>query len=119
MNSKELGLMLDDCSQPMEPERKYAMTKLAPGSYLLPSNDATKLFHIYRFEDGRSYGLQDEPDRMWWACARYRGSYDSAVRSVERNIDDYGYIADRDDWIEVDSYLRTRAEAVTAAMRER
>lgn len=95
-------------------ERKYAMTRVSGGSYLLPSNDGQTLWHIYSFMDGRSYGL-NEPDRRWWACARFIGTYDQAVRAVEQNVENYGYIH-RDTFRETDSYLPTRAEAIRRAL---
>lgn len=97
-------------------ERKYALTKLASGSYLLPSNDARTLWHIYRFEDGRSHGL-DEPDRDWWACARFLGTFEQAQASVIRDLEDCGYVT-RDRWRDESSYLRTRAEAIEHALRK-
>jgi hypothetical protein len=95
-------------------DRRYALTRVRAGSYLLPSNDMEVLWHIYSFEDGRSHGL-DVPDRTYWACACYRGSYRAAVDAVARDLEDYGYVT-RDDWHETDSYLRTRADAIRAAL---
>ena len=34
--------------------RKYALTKIDPGDYLLPSNDATVLYRIRKYTDGPS-----------------------------------------------------------------
>lgn len=98
----------------MVTERKYTLTLVQSGSYLLPSNDARTLWHIYRFEDGRSYGL-DEPDRMWWACAMYRGTIEQAQAAVVRDMEDLGYISGRN-WRETASYMRKRSEAIEAAL---
>lgn len=99
----------------MKTERKYKMTRVRAGSYLLPSNDGETLWHIYRFEDGRSYGLQDEPDRMWWGCARFRGTFEEASASVIRDLMDMDYISDRR-WTETGSYFRSRAGAIEYAL---
>lgn len=98
-------------------QRKYAMTRIGPGSYLLPSNDGLTLLYIYSFEDGRSHGI-DEPDRTWWACHRYVGSYEQAVDAVARDVDEYGYVRVHDDarWRQVDTYLPTRREAISRAL---
>ena len=96
-------------------ERTYAMTRLRAGSYLLPSNDRQTLWHIYSFEDGRSHGL-DEPDRTWWACARFRGTYEQAVHAVAEDVEEYGHIYRYDLWHETDSYMGTRRQAIRAAL---
>lgn len=96
-------------------ERKYAMTRVRAGSYLLPSNDGETLWHIYSFEDGRSYGLMDEPDRTWWACARFNGTFEEASVSVMRDLRDLDYI-DSKNWIEMASYMVTLRQAIRAAL---
>lgn len=48
-------------------ERKYAMTRIATGDYLLPSNDARTIWRIERYTDGPSLGL-DWP-RVWRGVA--------------------------------------------------
>jgi hypothetical protein len=95
-------------------QRNYRMTKISAGSYLLPSNDGQTMWHIRSFEDGVSHGLQ-EPDRTWWACARFPGTYAQAVAAVERDIEDFGYIR-YETFHDTDSYLRTRADAIRAAL---
>lgn len=96
-------------------ERKYALTRIRSGSYLLPSNDAKTLWHIYRFEDGESHGLTGEPDRMWWACARFLGTFEQAQLSVMNDLMEYDYIG-WDNWREYGSYMKTRAEAIECAL---
>lgn len=39
--------------QRREVERRYALTKIAPGDYLLPSNDGGTLWRIRRYDRGR------------------------------------------------------------------
>jgi hypothetical protein len=47
--------------------RKYAMTRIAKGDYLLPSNDAQTLWRIYTYEeDGSAIGLKG----TFWATAK-------------------------------------------------
>lgn len=41
----------------MAAPRKYAMTRLAAGDYLLPSNDGRTLWRLERYEDGAAHGL--------------------------------------------------------------
>jgi hypothetical protein len=107
-------------------ERTYALTRLRAGSYLLPSNDAQTLWHIYSFVDGKSHGLDGEPDRTWWGCARYEGTPEQAYEAVLRDMDEYGYIRHdsgypsyRSSWREADTYLRTRRAAIEAALSAR
>lgn len=104
-------------------ERKYRMTRVQSGSYLLPSNDGETLWHIWSFMDGEAFGLTGERNVRYWACARYLGTLDDGARAVERDMDDYGYIRHyqaypsyRSLWHETNSYLPTRAAAIEAAL---
>ena len=96
-------------------ERKYQMTRVQAGSYLLPSNDLGTLWHIYSFEDGRSHGI-DEPDRTYWACAKYIGTLEQGYEAAVQDMEMFGYV--RDGWRDTDTYLRTRSDAIRAALRE-
>lgn len=103
-------------------ERTFAMTKISAGNYLLPSNDAKTLWHIYSFVDGKSAGLP-EPDRTYWGCARYEGTLAEAADAVKRDMAEFGYIQHdsgypsyRPKWRETDTYLRTRADAIRVAL---
>ena len=96
-------------------ERRYALIRIAAGDYLLPSNDAQTLWHIYSFVDGYIGGL-DEPNRTYWGCARYPGTLEQAQAAVERDIDNYGYIQ-HGDWREVETYQPTRKAAIDAALK--
>lgn len=56
------------------PERKYAMTKISKGDYLLPGNDGKTIYRLEQYEDGPSYGLYDWPrDKLLWAVWRWTG----------------------------------------------
>lgn len=46
-------------------KRKYVMTRLAASDYVLPSNDAKKLFRI-RYETDNELGGEGAPTRGWF-----------------------------------------------------
>jgi hypothetical protein len=107
----------------MVKERKYQMTRVAAGSYLLPSNDGETLWHIYSFMDGEAFGLTGEPNVKYWACARFEGTLEEAIASVERDMDEFGYIQHdsgypsyRSKWQNRGSYLPTRKAAIEDAL---
>lgn len=61
----------------MTGQRVYAMTKIGPGDYLLPSNDATTLFRIYTYQEDGSAEFVARPGAKpkplvgtFWAIAR-------------------------------------------------
>lgn len=88
-------------------ERKYAMTKLAPGDWLLPDNDGKRLWRIARYEDGPSHGLEDWPkDREVWGIWRWLEPRHGTI--------------DPDDWAEWEMWegsCQTRQDAIEAALR--
>jgi hypothetical protein len=89
-------------------ERKYALTKVAAGDYLLPSNDAQTIWRLVRYEDGPSHGLADWPrDRPVWAAYRWTGP----LGAVDAGIDAW------DRWELQESSCETRADAIQAALR--
>jgi hypothetical protein len=107
-------------------ERMYALIRVSAGSYLLPSNDAQTLWHIYSFMDGESMGLTGQRDQKFWGCARFDGTPDEAIAAVERDVDEFGHIRHdsgypsyRSSWREADTYLRTRRAAIEAALSAR
>lgn len=80
--------------------RKYQMTKLHDGSYLLPSNDAKTLWRLAKGADG------------WYSHSRLMPSSDAELACI-----------DWDDWNEWEARrvwgpFRTRAEAIDVAVRE-
>jgi hypothetical protein len=92
------------------PARKYAMAKVAPGDYLLPSNDGRTLWRLVRHEDGPSHGLADWPrDRDVWALWQRREPVPPAALDVSA-LDDW------DRWVLVSDNLSTRAKAIDDAM---
>ena len=101
MDTKEGGSAVTD--------RKYAMTKIAAGDYILPSNDAQTIWRIQRYTDGPSFGLVDWPrDRELWSVARWTGKtgpgcfIDTSLESTR--------------WEEVGTSFSTRREAIEYAM---
>lgn len=98
----------------MAPQRKFALTRLAAGDYLLPSNDKTTIWRIRRYEDGPSHGLEDWPrDRQVWGVWKWRGvCWGGTVN--ERLFDD---LDNPDQWDLVASTIDTRGEAIDEAMR--
>jgi len=91
-------------------ERKYAMTRIATGDYLLPSNDAQTLYRLRSYVDGPSGGLDWPRDRTLWCVARWVGELDPNA-TIET-------LLDMDRWDDVATCLDTRREAIVAALSE-
>lgn len=86
-------------------ERKYALTRIAAGDYLLPSNDGETIWRIATYIDGPSMGITDWPrDRTLWGTWQYTG----------RN--QYVDVSDWNRWRMVASTFATRRDAVDAAL---
>lgn len=89
-------------------ERKYVLTKISAGDYLLPSNDGATLFRIRQYEDGPSYGLDDWPnDRLLWAL----GCWDRPI-GADPIVD----VAAWDRWDLLADGFATRKEAIDFAL---
>lgn len=90
-----------------EPERKYALTKLAAGDYLLPSNDAKTIWRIREYTDliPAKDGHGDE-EIDYWGLWRWIG------RGTQ--VDLYH---ENDDWDFYDGCYTRRHEAIRAALR--
>jgi hypothetical protein len=89
------------------PERRYALTKLDRGDYLLPANDGTTIWRICQDD----YPVDDQGLRMEtrWAAYRWRIAW-RRPEDVD-DIDDWG---NWDQWV---AGCRTRAEAIGEALR--
>jgi hypothetical protein len=88
------------------PERKYALTKVATGDYLLPSNDGRKVWRIARYEDGPSHGLDDwTRDIMLWGVWEWTGKSSTYVD-----------VGSWDRWEMWSSGHETRADAIATAL---
>lgn len=77
------------------PERKYALTKLSPGDYLLPSNDAQYLWRLTRDADGTGWSISFK-----------------TMQEVKSGHDSFD-----NGWICVEQCLSTRNEAMNEALR--
>jgi hypothetical protein len=87
-------------------ERKYVITKLRAGDYLLPSNDAQTIWRLQRYMDGPTAGIMDLPHDQWfWRLLRWAG-----------RLDDFVDVEDWDQWEECACMLGSRTEAVTTAL---
>lgn len=96
-------------------ERKYVMTKIGAGDYLLPSNDEGTLWRLRTYEDGRVNGLERGPwCAEYWELRRWTGGgpLDGNVRMVASLVDD-----DFEPWEWVAGSFRKRSEAIEEAMR--
>lgn len=95
-------------------DRKYQMTRLAKGDYLLPSNDAQTLWRIYTYEEEGSLveSLPDGTERavrgVFWACAR------RPMPKPGELVDLEGWDGEWEFWA---GPLPTRADAISEALR--
>ena len=86
-------------------ERKYQLTKIEAGDYLLPSNDGRTVWRIRRYTDGPSGGLEHWPkDREVWGIWGWRGA------TLELTLDE-------DKWAYWDGLCDTREEAIQLALK--
>lgn len=90
-------------------ERKYALMKLAPGDWLLPSNDHKTLWRIATYTDGPSTGMDHMPrDKEFWGVWKWVGRAEFPRDEIDLEFGDSW--AMKSDWHE------TRREAVDAAL---
>lgn len=92
------------------PERRYAMVRVATSDYLLPSNDREVLWRIATYVDGPSSGLDWPKDLTLWALWKLIGPIPAGVNEFENIIEDW------DSWDFWEGGLKTRKEAIAAAM---
>jgi hypothetical protein len=89
-------------------ERKYALSKVKPGDYILPSNDGKTIWRIARYTEGPSSGIVDWPrDREVWGYWRWDGEVDPGC---------YIDTGDWNRWEMVGGICETRAEAINDAL---
>ena len=99
----------------MTNSRKYRMTRLKAGDYLLPANDRSVLWRITRYvEDGSAEWVSVGSERKkiigaFWSVWRYKRQFQQH-EPVSTEWDDYE---------QLDSVLRSRSEAIDAAMKRR
>ena len=88
----------------MRPERKYVLTRVKRGDYLLPSNDGQTIWRIATYTDGPSNGLDIPKDREFWGIWKWTG---------------HGLAVDVEDWDQWEmhgSTCETRREAIDGAL---
>lgn len=90
------------------PQRKYALTKIAPGDWLLPGNDGKTVYRLATYEDGPSHGIEGmDRDRTFW------GVWVWADPTSRGYVD----VQDWDRWEMVESWCETRRDAINAALQ--
>ncbi len=73
----------------LTPERKYAMTRVGTGDYLMPSNDGKTLWRFTRYTDGPSFGLDHwSRDRELWRILKWADPLDVG-EYVDTSLDDW------------------------------
>jgi hypothetical protein len=92
-------------------ERKYVMTRVGRGDYLLPGNDGTTLWRLRTYEDGPSHGLDWPRDLTFWGIWKWDRSLvaDSDLDTVDPG--------DWDRWEHVEGQYESRREAIDAALK--
>lgn len=88
-------------------ERKYALTRLGRGDYLLPSNDGATLWRIRTYVDGPSAGLDIPRDRTFWSVWKCHGIIGPGMQ-VDPD--------DEEAWEFYEGLLETRREAIGRAL---
>lgn len=93
------------------PKRKYALSKVAAGDYVFPSNDGKTVWRIAKYEDGPSHGITDwDRDREFWGVWRWAEPFTGNLRG-------YVDLEDWNRWEFCEGMHDTRGEAVDAALR--
>lgn len=91
-------------------ERRFALTKAAPGDYLLPGNDERTLWRIAKYVDGESFGLDTTGDREFWGAWIYTRQ-GAVLALLPEDFLEWDY------WQMEASSCRTRAEAIAEVER--
>lgn len=91
-------------------ERKYAITKIEAGDYILPSNDAKTLWRIQKL--GSVGGSEDNVEWDWSEAGWYVSKYNQYVdQTLQIDVDDWSF------WTDWSGPYATRAEAVKDVIR--
>jgi hypothetical protein len=88
-------------------ERKYALTRIKAGDYLLLSNDGKKLWRIRKIIEGPSSGLDWPADREVWGLWEWTGDLDKI------DIEDWNL------WNFYEGMHETRRAAIDSALKPR
>ncbi len=100
----------------MNAERRYKLTRISVGDYLLPSNDARTLWRVYAYEEDGSATVQgkdgrDRPLRgRWWSTAKYAAPL-LDLGLLPDDFLDWCY------WTVWDTCLASREAAIGSALR--
>lgn len=90
--------------------RRYALTKVSAGDYLLPSNDGRHLWRIIHGDEQETTEPGDLRHVKVWQAWRYRQRF-----GVAELPDDF--LEDWSSWELMDSWCATRGEAISRALR--
>ena len=96
-------------------KRKYIITKISVGDYLLPDNDGCTLWRLRKYEDGVSYGLEQyDHDFTRWSLYRYARhlSADTGPYSLDA-VD----LDDQNEWVLIATDFLMREDAINEAFR--
>lgn len=110
-------------------QRRWQMTRVQAGDYLLPSNDGKRLWRISAYEedgslteyapgqtDVRLAGDQGRAirGRFWKLSYFRRDDLEAADRLLQSDVDAF---LDWGEWVEVDALLESRRAAIDASLR--
>jgi hypothetical protein len=88
-------------------ERKYALTRIEAGDYLLLSNDGKKLWRVKKIIEGPSSGLDWPSDREVWGLWEWTGDLDKL------DIEDWNL------WNFYEGMHETRHSAIDSALKSK
>lgn len=100
------------------PTRKYAMTRISAGDYILPSNDGKTLWRIYQYDEDGSAEVSGDGKRWrpligkFWGTAKYERPFHNAGERIDHDFLDWS------NWLVWETELLTRKAAIEAALRE-
>jgi hypothetical protein len=95
--------------------RKYTLTKIRAGDWLLLSNDGEVFWRIQQYEDGPSFGIIGwDRDKTLWAIWRWSRSIDELSEALALDAVD----EEPDLWHYQDGHFETRKAAIDAALKK-
>ncbi len=90
-------------------ERKWALTKIKAGDWLLVGNDGKTLWRIATYEEGESHGVEGMPDKTFWGVWKWPRPVGGAL--------DMDALEDWSGWDMDEGWLKTREAAIQSALR--